>query len=140
MNQVKAILDPISLSKDIQIINEVNPGLQLYQYREPLKILIYNLTTNAINFSSSGSVLISGNATANNVVITVADKGIGMTDAQIANILSDEYIISSANIDNRKGNGLGYLIIKDLLKMMGASMQIESKKQEGSKVIICIPV
>jgi K+-sensing histidine kinase KdpD len=140
VNQVKAILDPISLSKDIQIINEVNPGLQLYQYREPLKILIYNLTTNAINFSSSGSVLISGNATANNVVITVADKGIGMTDAQIANILSDEYIISSANIDNRKGNGLGYLIIKDLLKMMGASMQIESKKQEGSKVIICIPV
>jgi hypothetical protein len=31
----------------------------------------------------------------------------------------DQFIISSANIDNRKGNGLGYLIIKDLLKTMG---------------------
>ena len=41
-----------------------------------------------------------------------------MTNDQIKNILSDEFIISSANIDNRKGNGLGYLIIKDLLKMI----------------------
>ena len=139
VNQVKAILDPISLSKGIQIINEINPGLQLYQYREPLKILIYNLTTNAINFSSSGSVIISCIRTADHVVITVADKGIGMTEAQIENILSDGYIISSANIDNKKGNGLGYLIIKDLLKMMGATMHIESKKQEGTKVVISIP-
>ncbi len=40
-----------------------------------------------------------------------------MTQEQINNIMAIHFIISSANVDNRKGNGLGYLIIKDLLKI-----------------------
>jgi K+-sensing histidine kinase KdpD len=43
--------------------------------------------------------------------------------------MADQFIISSANIDKRKGNGLGYLIIKDLVKMMGASLEIKSEKR-----------
>ena len=63
-----------------------------------------------------------------------------MTAEQIQNIMADQFIISSANIDNRKGNGLGYLIIKDLLKMMGASFNIKSRKEYGSAISVIIPV
>jgi K+-sensing histidine kinase KdpD len=63
-----------------------------------------------------------------------------MTPEQIQNIMADQFIISSANIDKRKGNGLGYLIIKDLVKMMGASLEIKSEKGRGTEVFIHIPV
>jgi K+-sensing histidine kinase KdpD len=64
------------------------------------------------------------------------DNGVGMSEDQIKNIMADKFIISSANINNKKGNGLGYLIIKDLIKMMSATLEISSAKQEGTKVSI----
>ncbi|MBK6634996.1 MAG: ATP-binding protein [Chitinophagaceae bacterium] len=75
-----------------------------------------------------------------NVVISIKDEGVGMTPEQINNIMADQFIISSANIDNRKGNGLGYLIIKDLIKMMDATLQISSMKNKGTIVSIHVPV
>jgi signal transduction histidine kinase len=74
-----------------------------------------------------------------NFIIRVKDDGVGMTPEQIQNVMADQFIISSANIDNRKGNGLGYLIIKDLLKMMGASILISSEKGKGTTVSLTIP-
>jgi len=70
----------------------------------------------------------------------VSDEGVGMTQEQIKNIMADQFIISSANIDNRKGNGLGYLIIKDLVKMMDAKLVIRSEKGAGSKIAIAFPL
>jgi signal transduction histidine kinase len=113
--------------------------MNIYQYQEPLKILIYNLVSNAINFSEQGSITISTATENNQFLIRVKDDGVGMTPEQIQNIRADQFIISSANIDNRKGNGLGYLIIKDLLKMMGAAISISSEKGKGTLVTIKIP-
>jgi signal transduction histidine kinase len=97
---------------------------------------VYNLLSNAINFSTSGEIIIGAIIVGDHIKLTVADKGSGMTPEQIKNILSDKFIISSANIDNRKGNGLGYLIIKDLLKMMDANIELESKKGKGTLVSV----
>lgn len=68
------------------------------------------------------------------------DEGKGMTEEQIQNVMGGEYIVSSANVDNKKGNGLGYLIIKDLLKMLHGSLKIESRKGEGTIVTVVFPV
>jgi len=50
-----------------------------------------------------------------------------MTLQQIQHVLFEEFIISSDNIDNCKGNGLGYPIISDLLKRKDASISIQVK-------------
>ena len=63
-----------------------------------------------------------------------------MTQEQINNIMADHFIISSANVDNRKGNGLGYLIIKDLLKIVRGSLFIHSVKEKGTLVTVRLPV
>ena len=120
--------------------NETPSNLTIYQYYEPLKILLYNLISNAINFSDRGSITISDQSIANETVLLVKDDGVGMTPEQIQNVMGDQFIVSSANIDNRKGNGLGYLIIKDLLKMMGGSFYIQSEKGRGTTVVIVLPV
>jgi signal transduction histidine kinase len=106
----------------------------IHQYFEPLKILVYNLVSNAINFSEQGIIRVQSRQEDKQVIVSVKDEGVGMTAEQINNIMADEFIVSSANIDKRKGNGLGYLIIKDLVKMMGAELSIESKKGGGTTV------
>lgn len=139
VNQVLGVLNSLAKQKQIRLLNNISQHQLLYQYFEPLKILIYNLISNAINFSEAGVVEINSSETAEHFIITVKDEGVGMTSDQIQNIMADQFIISSANIDNRKGNGLGYLIIKDLLKTMGATLHIKSEKGVGSTVSVHIP-
>ncbi|MEO7308645.1 MAG: HAMP domain-containing sensor histidine kinase [Ferruginibacter sp.] len=140
VNQVLGVLNSLAHQKNLSLVNDVHKDLEVRQFFEPLKILIYNLLTNAINFSEKGSIIISAQPADETVIITVQDEGAGMTPDQIKNIMADQFIISSANIDNRKGNGLGYLIIKDLIKMMDATLQINSKKGKGTTVSVYLPV
>jgi signal transduction histidine kinase len=103
---------------------------------ECLRVLIYNLVMNSLNFTKDGIVIVRSHKIENQFILEVADNGLGMTKEQIDNVLSGEQIIASANINNKKGTGLGYLIIKDLLKTMDGSFDIKSIKGKGATVII----
>jgi len=139
INQVLSVLTSLAKQKQLHLSNELEKELTLYQYAEPLRILIYNLVSNAINFSEHGNIVISGRREPHHVVISVQDEGTGMTAEQINNIMSDQVVITAARVDSRKGHGLGYLIIKDLLKMIGAEITINSEKGKGTTVSIKIP-
>jgi signal transduction histidine kinase len=139
LNQVFGILNSMAHQKNLKLISNVDTALQVTQYFEPLKILVYNLVTNAIHFSDNGSVIINALETEKKIIVSVSDEGIGMTADQIKNIMADQFIVSSANIDNKKGNGLGYLIIKDLMKMMNATLSINSEKSKGATVYVELP-
>jgi signal transduction histidine kinase len=136
---VTSIMRTLAKQKKLQLLNNIPESMELNQYLEPLRILLYNLVANAINFTEKGTIAINSFKENNKTFITVTDEGVGMTPEQIQNIMSDQFIVSSTNIDNRKGNGLGYLIIKDLIKMMGANFQIKSEKGRGTSVSVIIP-
>lgn len=140
IQQVFKILSPIAAEKQIQLMSDVEETITCFQYREPFKILIYNLLTNAIQFSNKCIISIEAEQTVDTLTMTVNDQGVGMTPEQIQNILSDDFIISSVNVDNKKGNGLGYLIIKDLLKVLQGKLSIESEKGKGTAVSFTVPI
>lgn len=140
VEEVFGILRATSSQKKIGLENIISPSLEIYQYYDLLRILIYNLVLNGLNFSDKGNIRVSSITEGEELIMTVKDDGVGMTKEQINNILSDEYIISSTNIDKRKGNGLGYLIIKDLAAMMKATISIQSEPGRGTAVSIRLPV
>ena len=121
INQVLGVLTSLAKQKHLVLSNEVDKEQILYQYAEPLRILVYNLTSNAINFSEKGNIVISSRQEPGNLIISVRDEGTGMTTEQVNNLMGDQVVITSARLDSRKGHGLGYLIIKDLIKMIGAN-------------------
>ncbi len=139
IEQIFTIFNGLAKQRDVSFINQCKNDVVMYQYMEPVKIILYNLVLNALNFTEKGSITISGAQTTNRILIKVKDEGMGMTEEQIRNILSEDFIVSSQNIDRKKGNGLGYLIIKDLLKFINAKFSIRSKKNVGTIVSILIP-
>ena len=139
VGQVLGILQSLARQKKLLIENRVDESTEIQQYYEPLKILVYNLLTNAIHFTEKGTITVSAEKTNGLIIVSVKDEGIGMTPEQIQRLMADEVVITAANVDNKKGHGLGYLIIKDLLKTMGASLHIESKRGEGATVSIKMP-
>ncbi len=138
-NQIFGIFQGLARQKNITFKNEVNTGSILYQYMEPVKIVLYNLILNALNFTEEGCITISGGKSKKGILIKVKDEGKGMTKDQIDNVMSEHFIVSSANVDKRKGHGLGYLIIKDMLKFVDAKFVIKSKPGQGTSVTIFLP-
>ena len=139
VERIFGILKPLAHQKQQHLLNNIDEQLVVFQYAGPLRVLIYNLVMNAINFSGKGYISVSNRREDDNVIISVKDGGAGMTPEQIQNIMDDEVIISSTTVDSRKGHGLGYLIIKDLIKMIGAELKINSEKGKGTMVSIKIP-
>lgn len=137
--QLFRLFNSMAKQKKIRLINEVDEELLLYQFIDPVKVVLYNLVLNGINFTTEGYIQVSSARTPEGVAILIQDTGVGMTPEQITNIMADHFIISSANVDNRKGNGLGYLIIKDLLKIIKGSLSIQSEKGKGTRVTIRLP-
>jgi len=126
--------------KNVTLKNDVPANFVIYQYLEPVRVMIYNFLLNGLNFTREGSVRVHCHKDKDRVIIQVTDDGWGMTREQIDNLMSDEKIITSANVDNKKGTGLGYMIIKDLLKMMDGTLFIRSSKGNGTEVSVSLPV
>ncbi len=139
-DQVNRILKPISKQKDITLVNTIPEQLSVYQFIEPIKIILYNLLINAIQFTTYGNIETSCTVDENYLILTVKDSGKGMTKNQKENILNEEYIISSENVDEKRGSGLGYLIIRDLIKIIDAEINIESEINVGTTVSIRWPI
>jgi len=142
VTQLFGIFQAMARQKEVQLLNTVDEQLTLYQFIEPVKIVLYNLILNGINFTPEGFGFIRVSCTrrGDGMALLIEDTGVGMTQEQINNIMADHFIISSANVDNRKGNGLGYLIIKDLLKILRGSLVIQSEKGAGTRVTVWVPL
>jgi len=69
-----------------------------------------------------------------NYIVSVSDKGIGMSAAKIESLLNDSSPIREKSTDNKSGHGLGYLIIRDIVQWMDAQIEITSKLGKGTTV------
>lgn len=139
VNEVISVLQSMARQKGIGINNKIVPGQEIIQYYEPVKILVYNLLLNAINFSNKGTITIDGQLSADGFRFSMADEGIGMSAEQVQNLLGNEVTINTSSVDKKTGNGLGYLIIKDLLQLTGCTLTINSHKNSGTTVFVFIP-
>jgi len=140
VTQLFGIFQAMARQKEVSLINGIESDLIVFQYIEPVKIVLYNLILNGINFTAEGHIRVSCIRGVDSITLVVGDTGVGMTQEQINNIMADHFIISSANVDNRKGNGLGYLIIKDLLKIIRGRLSIQSEKGRGTKISVWVPL
>nr|WP_302020508.1 response regulator [uncultured Acetatifactor sp.] len=74
-----------------------------------------------------------------NLIIDIYDTGIGMTSAQLGQIVDDFYQADSGSQRYVGGLGLGIPIARGLLHSMGGFVHFESKEQQGLKVHMAIP-
>jgi light-regulated signal transduction histidine kinase (bacteriophytochrome) len=117
----------------------VPEGTVIYGWHDPMRVLVYNLLMNSIKSTTKGNIVISSNFESNTFILSVADEGSGMNQAMVDYLLtgvkSEKQFISPKY---KKGNGVGYQIIRNLVKLIFAQMQILSKINEGTVVKIII--
>ncbi|HKJ37784.1 MAG TPA: GAF domain-containing protein, partial [Anaerolineales bacterium] len=106
-----------------------------------LRQILINLLSNAVKFTEKGEVVLTvkKGKTKNELVFTVRDTGIGLSEEGMARLFQSFSQADSSTTRKFGGTGLGLAISKRLAEMMGGGMHAESEGiGEGSKFIFNI--
>jgi len=103
--------------------------------------VLYNLVDNAIKYSKeTPHITITTTTVRNTLVITVADKGIGMSREEQARIFEQFYRIPTGNLHDVKGFGLGLSYVNTIVKRLDGTISVRSEKDKGSEFELRFPV
>ncbi len=106
---------------------------------EKLEKIINNLLSNAFKYTETGgSVKLLVDLKEEEVFIEVKDTGVGIDEKDIKHIFERYY--QGSNSENITGTGIGLSFADRLAKMMGGSISVESKRNEGSTFTLQIPL
>ncbi|ASB49033.1 sensor histidine kinase [Alkalitalea saponilacus] len=107
---------------------------------EKLKLIMSNLLNNALKYSYKNSkVIITMTADEDTLNIAVQDFGTGISEKNQKVIFERFKRLDSGINSINRGHGLGLSITKALLDVMGGTIEIDSKKGEGSTFTVRIP-
>jgi two-component system, OmpR family, phosphate regulon sensor histidine kinase PhoR len=106
-----------------------------------LQEILQNLLDNAIQYTlPNGKILLSAEIKNDDVVLTVADTGIGIPQADQPRIFERFYRVDAARSREAGGTGLGLAIAKHLIEAHGGRIWVESEVGIGSKFHVSVPI
>ncbi len=127
--------------KNIRIRYEGEEEVMAVFDKNLIDIVIRNLISNAIKFSHPDSdIRVSVTRAENEVVISVADQGTGLTKEQLDKILKEkEKMESRLGTRKEKGTGLGLVVVKEFVQMNKGKLKIESEPGKGTVFSFTLP-
>ena len=102
---------------------------------------IGNLVQNSINHNPQGcGISLSLDCSSEDVSITVADNGVGMSAEKLRELKEKPHYMESTDERLDLRHGLGLLLVRQIVEAHGGIMKIESVPQSGYKTIVVIPL
>ncbi len=102
--------------------------------------VVLNILSNSIKYTQeNGTIKIYVGFVYNDAYIKVIDNGIGIPEEDLNRIFERFYRVDKARTREMGGTGLGLSIAKEILDQNNSSIDIKSKKGEGTEVVIRIP-
>jgi PAS domain S-box-containing protein len=110
--------------------------------RDRIEQVLTNIISNAIKYSpDGGAVRITGRRDGDQVLVSVADDGLGMTEAQLGQLFQRYHRIESDPSKRIRGTGLGLYLTKGLVEAHGGRIWAESEGPgKGSKFSFVLPI
>nr|WP_321227996.1 ATP-binding protein [uncultured Psychroserpens sp.] len=102
--------------------------------------VLLNLLSNAIKFSNEGTIKIKVDIIGNLLVTQVIDQGIGIEENDLNKLFMPFIQLDGGLSRTHEGTGLGLAICKSLIEKLGGTIQVQSKRGEGSNFTFKLPI
>ena len=143
----RLISDAVSLMSgqaragDVHLHNAFPPGpLLVVAARRQLRQIVLNLVANALKFTSAGgSVIVTARAADDDLLLTVADTGVGIAAGDLERLSAPHEQAGPAE-HGPMGAGLGLSLVRAFCEAHGGAMVIESRLGAGTTVTVRLPV
>ncbi|MDK2940530.1 MAG: hypothetical protein PWP56_43 [Acetobacterium sp.] len=138
--QMVGLMTELANEKEIELSENISPGIQYRGDEERLKQAVRILVDNAIKYTPMGGkvqlCLVQGKR---HLVIEVKDTGIGLTEEDKAKVFSRFYRVDDARNRETGGVGLGLNIADYIVKKHSGRIKIDSIPNKGSTFSIVLP-
>ncbi len=136
------LVAPLGRGKGVEIAWRVDPALPDSYFGDPTRLrqILLNLLSNAVKFTDHGRVLAHVRGQADSILFEIEDTGTGMTEEQQLRLFQP---FAQADVStNRRfgGTGLGLVICKRLVDLMGGEITLSSALGHGSTFSFAIPL
>ena len=145
MANLATIVGDKSEEKNLEFLLDTAPNVPSYLIGDPMRLgqVLINLAGNAVKFTEKGEVMVSAELVREEddrveLRFTVSDTGIGMRQAEIDRLFEPFTQADSSITRKFGGTGLGLVISKRLIEMMGGNVRVESTPGVGSKFIFTV--
>ncbi|HWQ03815.1 MAG TPA: ATP-binding protein [Longilinea sp.] len=106
-----------------------------------IKQVFRNILDNAVKYSPNGGlIVIHGEARAKDVVVSIADQGIGISPEDLIPIFEKYFRVRNTHTRNIPGTGLGLPIARAIVEVHGGRIWADSKLGQGTTVYFSLPV
>jgi len=138
--KVVELLKENALVKAISLTLEFDEALVVYADRNMVSTILRNLVTNAIKFSETDNVVkIIAVKNTEEIVITVCDNGIGMSQEELDSLFRIDVHHTTLGTVGEEGTGVGLILCKELVDNNGGKIWAESEIGKGSKFMFTLP-
>ncbi len=147
ISKLQALFEPRVAQKGLGLEARVGPRVPDQLLGDPDRIsqVLRNLVDNAVKFTSRGSVTVTVRADKDPagtwaLTFTVADTGPGVPREWQQRIFENFTQIETDYTRKHGGSGLGLALSKNLVDLMGGTLNVESKKNKGSRFSFTLPL
>jgi len=135
------VVEPLARARGLHI--EVNlPRDRVEVETDPVKVrqMIVNLLSNAVKFTDRGRIILSGEQRGNQLVITVQDTGIGISEEHFERVFEPFWQVEQTVTRRAGGTGLGLTVTRRLALLLGGDVSLNSIPGKGTTFTICLPI
>jgi two-component system, sensor histidine kinase and response regulator len=119
----------------------LNENIDVYADRNMVKVILFNLISNAIKFTpQNGQIKIRAkDLNSDYILIQIDDTGVGIAETMLQKLNKQHRIQSSSGTDGEKGSGLGLQICFEFVHKHGGQMWAESISSGGTRFTFTLP-
>ncbi|HSE12064.1 MAG TPA: ATP-binding protein, partial [Rudaea sp.] len=146
LDSVKRLLDKNAEAKGLRFSINIDPGVRLSVRGDPVRLrqVLTNLVSNAIKFTPRGAVVVQvgkrgETRTHSEVMFVVKDTGIGIAPDAAAKLFQPFSQADASTTRIHGGTGLGLVICKRLVELMGGKIGVRSELGKGSVFWFSVP-
>ena len=140
---LRGALKPLRVSHDVELMFEPAEAMPLL-FTDEGKVaqILRNLISNALKFTEAGEVRVSAHhdSHASSITFLVQDTGIGIAPADQERIFEEFSQVAGPLQVKASGTGLGLPLSRQLAKLLGGELWVESEPGQGSRFFLTVPV
>lgn len=141
IGEVMLLLKGMTDQKSIIIENRLTKAALVFADKEMISTVLRNLISNALKFTQpEGKISISAQSKDNNLVITVSDNGVGLSEDRINKLFNISESYSTQGTNKEKGTGLGLILCSEFIKKNQGIIWVESEIGKGSSFSFSLPL
>jgi PAS domain S-box-containing protein len=108
--------------------------------RDMWEKIVLNLLSNAFKFTPAGEIAVSLREAEQGAELSVRDTGAGIPQEELARLFERFHRVEGARGRAFEGTGIGLALVRELVKLQGGSIRVESTLGQGSTFIVSVPL